>query len=165
MAVGGHTGDDLAHRRGMVGHQDGAVMTGRTVVVCCRRSVMVDAAGENGDRIVADQTVVGMRGCRAALGRITVTISTDLCGAVTACNGSMAQVAIAAVDIHNNVRICSGIVAARIAAGGFCYTAVPWEVCCDMGAMAHIRDLVGMTGCTGCRIAAGNCACDMINWC
>ena len=92
-------------------------MTDRTVVVCCRSRVMVDAAGENGDRIVADQAVISMRGCRAALGRITVTIDADLCGAVTASNGSMAQGTLTAVDIIDNVRVGSGIVAARIAAG------------------------------------------------
>ncbi len=121
---------------------------------------MMDAAGENGGRIVADQAVVGMRGRRAAQGRITVTIVADLRGAVTACNGSMAQGTLAAVDIHDNVRICSGIVAARIAAGGFSYAAVPWEVSCSMAAMAHIRtDLLGMAGGAGHARARCNRRC------
>ena len=148
MAVRGHTAGSRGNRCRVICHQDGAVMTGRTVVVCCRRSVMVDAAGENGDSIVADQAVVGMRGCCAALGRITVTIGTNLCSAVTACNGSMAQGTLAAVDIHDNVSIDASVVAACITAGGFRYAAVPWEVNCSMAAV-RCTGLVCMTGCTG----------------
>ena len=87
MAVGGHTGSRLSHCRGVISHQGGAVMTVRAVIACCRYRIMVDAAGEDGGCIMADQAVIGMRGRRAAQGRIAVTHVANLCGTVTACTG------------------------------------------------------------------------------
>ena len=44
---------------------------------------------------------------------------------------------VAAVDIIDNVRVDRRVMTACVAAGGFRYTAVPWEVGCRMAAMSY----------------------------